>query len=58
MLRIRPAEHRPRDSKNLLVSYAYSKKSGVWGKIEIGVFCLFFGAKPTVLGVLVGFAGQ
>jgi hypothetical protein len=28
------------------------------GKIKNGVFCLFFGANPTVLEVLVGSAGQ
>jgi hypothetical protein len=28
------------------------------GKIKIGVFACFFRAKPTVLGVLVGFADQ
>jgi hypothetical protein len=40
----------------LLIIVSYTKKSDVWGKIKIGVYCLFFRAKPTVLGVLAGFA--
>jgi hypothetical protein len=33
---------------------AYTKNTGVFGKIKNGVFCLFFRANLTVLGVLVG----
>jgi hypothetical protein len=36
----------------------YTKNTGVFGKTKVGVFCLFFGANPTVLEVLVGSAGQ
>jgi hypothetical protein len=36
----------------------YTKNTSVFGKIKIGVFCLFFRANPTVLGVVVGSAGQ
>jgi hypothetical protein len=41
------------------VTKCASKKSVFFSKkSKIGVFAYFFCAKPTVLGVLVGYAGQ
>jgi hypothetical protein len=37
---------------------AYSKNTGVFSKIKNRYFCLFFCTNLTVLGVLVGSAGE